>query len=154
MTGTDGADRVLDWGVRRGWRAYVLGLSDGRFVTDDGVELEPASAQFPLADESGWDDGRGILKFRGRLTAHGHFGMLLGHVVDPWLEIDDDGARLTVVRWPGRDERIPIATLDGDPLAGPVGATLTLEGTEVFGNVYRAGSPMDPVAVIGVGPTR
>jgi Htaa. len=141
---------LLEWGVREGWRAYVAALPDGSFVLDGGVEYADGVFRFPRADPVG--DTPGTARFRGTVTARGHFGMTLGYLIDPWVEVDADGARITVVRWPGHDERIALVTLTGDPAAGPAEAALTLEGTEIFGGVYRADSPMDPVVVTGSTP--
>lgn len=140
----------LEWGVRTSWRRYVLGLSDGRFDSRDGVVLESHSALFPLEDDADWHKGQGIMRFRGALESSGHFGMPLGHVIDPWLEFSGGSGQLTVVRWPGRDERIALADLVGDSLTEPLAATLTLEGTEVFGGVYQAGTELDPVVMRGM----
>ncbi|MCX6497841.1 MAG: HtaA domain-containing protein [Arthrobacter sp.] len=126
----------------------MLGLSDGRFHTDGGIILESQSALFPLLDDSNWSDGRGILKFSGTLRAFGHFGMSLGHIIDPWVEKHEEGTYLSVVRWPGQSHRITIADLHGNPQNGQSGATLTLEGTEVFGGVYQAGTELDPVSIV------
>lgn len=160
---------ALEWGVKRGWRAYVMGLSDGRFDVEGGVTLEPQSARWPASEPPGGTAA--VVKFRGSLTAQGHYGMVLGHVTDPWIEYSDDhddhgdhggedattderaacaatSGVITVVRWPGRAERIPLVTFTGDPAAGPVSTYLTREGTEVFGGVYREGTEMDPVQLV------
>ncbi|MFH5823165.1 HtaA domain-containing protein [Georgenia sp. AZ-5] len=151
----------LTWGLKRSFIRYISSLPDGAHAETDGASLEPPSLFHFSLDRAELDrsTGRGTLRFRGDVRLSGHHRMLSVMIADPWVELRDDSATLTVVdanHWPDRSRRMPLASLSlpeptatpAGPMWGPVPARLTREGTTVFNDQYVTGEEMDPAFIL------
>jgi len=146
---------VLRWGIKSSMLDYVRMLPDGT-LTFDGVDArEQRVFEFPLIDASGWTGEGGILRFGGEFRSTGHHGTRLTTIVLPSIEVRGTVGRLSVQRWDGRDTRLEIAEFDwpaGEPTEDGVrrllAPAMAIEGGEIFGDVYTAGTPLDEAVVV------
>lgn len=138
---------ALRWGVKESLLRYVAD-SHGGHIELDGVTRSGDVFQFPLADVEGeLLNGTGAAKFAGSLRLFGPFGLPIQEVTEPWVEWDGDEAWLSVVRWPGRPDRLrgwsirPLVPWEDEYRAGLV--QLTADGYELFGQQYTPGTEFD-----------
>ncbi|WP_203137587.1 HtaA domain-containing protein [Microbacterium sp. JZ31] len=143
----------LYWGVRDSFVRYVLMNPDGGVYGDDGVETDgDATFRFPLrrASHSG---GRWRIEFGGELSFVAHAGLLAVRISRPVVEIGRDQGALSVSFG---EERAIIARLapaeaalidGGWVVFPPLPAELTAAGVGLFGDVYSAGEPLDPLRI-------
>lgn len=143
------------WPIKASLLEYIESLDDGV------VELtEPASRRddgfwFPLVGV-GEAPGAGVeLAFSGAVRLTGHWGMMQLEFRDPEVRFGEVGAVLRL-RESGRPDRfISVADLRlQDSVEGDDGssvttldATLTGEGTFLFGGQYPVGTPLGPVRI-------
>lgn len=154
----------LVWGIKRSFINYISRLPDGSVAADDGAVIVDGSF-FRFAPDGGNHDpltAAEVIKFRGQVRLRGHYGMLSVLIADPWLELDNSAAVLSIVdvrQWPERTARVPLLQLPSARLVD-VGARhsvqetpalLTAEGAEIFNDQYQAGTAMDPVTVVSIG---
>lgn len=138
----------LRWAVKESFIAYIGGLEDGSIETFDGCELDDGT--FVFRGESAKD---GELLFSGGVRFTGFAGMLDVRLVDPMIERDGDGARVSALVGPASiAARVTIATIEGaePPRPGlPWTATpkLTFEGVRILGDVYQVGAELAPLTV-------
>ncbi|MGV9313732.1 HtaA domain-containing protein [Streptomyces sp. NPDC003691] len=150
-------DAAVDWGVRRTFREYVTGsVSQGKWTLSGGAQDGGALFRFP-AGKGTYDAKKqsldavftGAVRFTGqhldltltKVTAKvsGGKGVLSADVVN--------GTRTTpavpLITFPatGFTPKNGLATLTEAP------ATLTPGGAQAFGNMYQAGTEMDPVSL-------
>lgn len=147
---------TLHWGVKQSFRGYVE-ATGGVIETDGGAE-RAADGEFVFGaapghgvslDAKGRPDGHGAFVGEVRFEAHG--GMLSVCLADPVLEISSSAAVLTVADSPARTRRLEIARLDLAAMTSGgqgeivIPAILSPEGSQVLGDHYPAGTPLDPV---------
>lgn len=153
----------MSWGVKRTFTRYVSTMPDGRYGAGGGAtEVVDGTFFFELEDATGYDPVRqeGFAKYRGDIRYKAHGGVLFVMLVDPWLELRDGVGELSVVdaeHWPGREQRLALATLRSDSGEGlPPGweqleARLTPAGAAIFNDVYAVGELLEPVRFSVVG---
>ncbi|MDR5701605.1 HtaA domain-containing protein [Agromyces aerolatus] len=140
--------RGLHWAVKESFIGYIRGLEDGAIETFDGCEQREGGFEFP--GESAKD---GEHLFSGGVRFTGFAGMLDVRLVDPMIEVDGDGARVSALVGPASiAARVTIATIEATepPRPGrPWTATpkLTFEGVRILGDVYQVGAELAPLTV-------
>ncbi|MBT9473741.1 MAG: HtaA domain-containing protein [Pseudomonadota bacterium] len=156
-------DRVqttsLSWGVKQSFRNYVE-ATGGVTQASDGAARD-ADGGFTFTALAGGDlhlgaDGKlqGTGKFQGELRFEAHGGMLSVCLVDPAVEVDADGAALTVADSPARTRRLEIARLDLSAMTpGEAGemiipTALSMDGVQLLGDHYPPRTPLDPVRLV------
>ncbi|MFF3532476.1 HtaA domain-containing protein [Streptomyces sp. NPDC002466] len=161
--GTGGAagrfeDAAVDWGVRRTFREYVTGsVGKGRWTLADGARDGGALFRFPRGKGTYDPRGRSLdADFAGsvRFTAADGLDLELSAVA---VRVEKGrGTLLADVRGDGdRRKAVPLVTFTAKDFAPRNGlavlteapATLTAEGAEAFGGLYRKGTAMDPVSL-------
>lgn len=146
---------VLEWGIKATMLDYVRALPDGTMTFDGEDALGLDVFVFPLVDDLRPTGQNRVVSFRGQFHSAGHHGTQLAVVIDPTIEVRGSIGRLSVVRWAGRQARLEIAEFEWPTPRAVVGGfervlrpRLTVEGTEVFGDVYPTGTPLDDVRVV------
>lgn len=149
-------DGVVDWGVRRTFREYVVGdIAKGTWTLSGGAKDGGALFRFPDGKGTFRD---GVLKasFDGAVRFTGELG----------LDLTLSGVRVTAENGTGTlhadvrserfsGEKVPLITFAARNLTAEKGlvvlseapAKLTAEGAKAFGGMYQAGTEMDPVTV-------
>lgn len=142
----------LRWGVKESLLRYISATPDGR-VELDGLSRDEDVFTFPLESVEGVPgSGVGRAAFTGTVRLFGPFGMPIQELIDPRIEWDDSSAWLSIVRWPGRPERLrgwtvhPIVPWDGEYRAGLV--QLTAEGSQLFGQQYTPATEFDRLSFV------
>ncbi|MFF9566166.1 HtaA domain-containing protein [Streptomyces sp. NPDC014685] len=151
-------DAAVDWGVRRTFREYVTGaVGKGKWTLADGARDGGALFRFPRG--KGTYDPRGQsldADFAGsvRFTAADGLDLELSAVA---VRIEKGRGTLRAdVRGDGdRRKAVPLVTFTAKDFAPKNGlavlteapATLTAQGAEAFGGLYRKGTAMDPVSL-------
>ncbi|MFE7618202.1 HtaA domain-containing protein [Streptomyces sp. NPDC057496] len=151
-------DAAVDWGVRRTFREYVTGsVGKGRWTLADGARDGGALFRFPRGKGT-YDPRKQSLDadFAGsvRFTAADGLDLELSAVA---VRVEKGrGTLLADVRGDGdRRKAVPLVTFTAKDFAVKNGlavlteapATLTAEGAEAFGRLYRKGTAMDPVSL-------
>ncbi|MFD5499733.1 HtaA domain-containing protein [Streptomyces sp. NPDC127061] len=151
-------DAAVDWGVRRTFREYVTGsIGKGKWTLAEGAQDGGALFRFPKGKGT-YDPKKQTLDagFAGSVHFTGADGLD--------LELSAVKVRLAAGRGTlladvhsdgGRDRAVPLVTFtakdfapkDGLAVLTEAPATLTAEGAEAFGSLYRAGTAMDPVSL-------
>lgn len=143
----------LYWGVRESFIAYVSGNPDGQVYGDGGVETDgEGTFRFPLASAT-HEGGSWRIAFEGVVRFIAHGGMLDVMLAEPVLELDGASGALIVTH--GEQERrildvepaAPVEIEGGWLVFPPLAATLTADGSTLFGGVYPAGEAFDPLQV-------
>ena len=142
------------WPIKASLLEYIESLDDGVVEV-----IEPASRRddgfwFPCAD-AGDAPGPGVeLAFSGAVRLTGHWGMMQLEFRDPEVRFGEVGAvlRLRESGAPGRftsvaDLRLVDSDEDDASTATTLDATLTGEGTFLFGGQYPVGTPLAPVRI-------
>ncbi|UFS58341.1 HtaA domain-containing protein [Subtercola endophyticus] len=153
----------LDWAIKQSFLEYVSGLDDGEISAAEPATvtgLGPFSFTAEADQRLDIATGFGVLRFRGRAVVSGHFGMMSVTITDPWVQIDGDGAALTIPdpdRDPASGKRIEIVRLAVEEPFAPQGftgipSTLTVEAIGVFNGQYQSGTEMDPVTIVFATP--
>lgn len=156
----------LTWGLKRSFIRYISMLPDGGHTVSGSASLTHSSFfNFQPSAGSTYNPatGRGTLKFAGEVCLTGHHNLLFVMIADPWIELGDRKAVLSVTDtryWPDRGQRIPLATLQAETLSrsvhgvcGEARTFLTGEGREVFNGQYGDGEELDPVFILGPVPS-
>ncbi|MFB7210707.1 HtaA domain-containing protein [Streptomyces sp. NPDC056255] len=151
-------DAAVDWGVRRTFREYVTGsIGKGKWTLADGAQDGGALFRFPRG-KGMYDPEKQTLDagFAGSVHFTGADGLDLELSA---VKVRVKGGRGTLLadvhRDGGRDEAVPLVTFtakdfapkDGLAVLTEAPATLTTDGAEAFGSLYRAGTAMDPVSL-------
>ncbi|MFB7890645.1 HtaA domain-containing protein [Microbacterium sp. NPDC056044] len=138
----------LEWPIRRSLLAYVGELDDGEVILGDGAQDSPGGFLFPSA---GADSD--ALRFSGAVTVTGYEGALTLPVVEPWIEPDDHGHKLTIrdPATPGaRIRLVTIARLERRDDASVLGTGVALASPGslllTFGP-YTAGTRFDDLRI-------
>lgn len=146
----------LRWGIKRSFRAYIEAAGGVTRVDAGASEDEHGRIVFPQVGVD-QDGSSRVIRFGGGAVLEAHGGLLSLSLREPWLEIDNEGATLTVVhpafRGPS-DRRLPMCRLeglvpraDGEELAiDEAPATLLIDATGTFDNLYPPGAEFDPVS--------
>lgn len=148
----------LIWGLKESFRNYVE-ATGGTVATEQGAgRSADGSIAFAIAgdqaltlDAEGKPQGQG--SFTGKVTFKSHGGMLSIELADPIIEINDEGARLTVAVEGGAD-RIEIAKLDlaaitaGEANEILIPAALSMDAYHLLDGQYTPGTALDPVRLI------
>ncbi|MFJ9953166.1 HtaA domain-containing protein [Kitasatospora sp. NPDC091207] len=164
---TEFADGALDWGVRRTFRDYVTGaIAKGRWELGGGAADGGAFFRWTPA-KGGYDPGAGTLtasfggsvRFTG-MSGGGAYGLDLT-LANPGVTVTDGQGRLVADvsgRTPDGGSQaltgVELAAFDAaalKPEAGLLKAVelplrLTEAGAKAFGNLYPAGTEMDPLS--------
>lgn len=151
----------LRWAIKHSFVGYVSRMPDGRgYISGGAGATETNEFVFPLAEEGAPASDDGAVRtfaFGGSITFTGHFGLLYVQIAQPRITVREGEAELTVADPESKEGgRLPLATL---ALTGPVAedgnerweatdVRLTPQGVELFGDVYQAGEPLEPLAVI------
>ncbi|MFG3528103.1 HtaA domain-containing protein [Streptomyces sp. NPDC047917] len=151
-------DAAVDWGVRRTFREYVTGsIGKGKWTLAEGAEDGGALFRFPKGSGT-YDPEKQTLDagFAGSVHFTGADGLDLELSAVKVRLAAGRGTLLADVHSRGdRDEAVPLVTFtakdfapkDGLAVLTEAPATLTTEGAEAFGSLYRAGTAMDPVSL-------
>ncbi|MEV2246990.1 HtaA domain-containing protein [Streptomyces sp. NPDC049970] len=151
-------DAAVDWGVRRTFREYVTGsIGRGRWTLADGAQDGGAVFRFPQGKGS-YDLGRRKLNasFAGGVHFTGAGGLDLELAGFTARVASGRGTLLADVTTGGSTrEDVPLVTFPAKGLTPEGGlavltevpTTLTADGAEAFGSLYRAGTAMDPVSL-------
>lgn len=128
---------VLTWGIKSSLLSYVRGMPDGRVELSDGAEETASGFAFP-GDRT---------RFRGAVTLTGHNGMMRVRIGDPALVQRDGRWTLEIADPDDPTARLVFAVLG--EFDGSVGrdVSLTDDGADLFFGPYRAGTPLDDIAV-------
>ncbi|MFJ2028752.1 HtaA domain-containing protein [Streptosporangium sp. NPDC087985] len=143
----------LTWGVKQSFRAYVEAVGGTVTVHAPALSADTAFA-FPRVDRAPSESPAGELRFEGEVRFEAHGGMLSVALIDPWIVFGPDGAVLTVVDTdylPDRSKRLKIARLGGETSGDGAGrvevpAALTVQGSQLLGDVYPAQTALDPIS--------
>ncbi|MEU0627365.1 HtaA domain-containing protein [Streptomyces sp. NPDC005989] len=151
-------DAAVDWGVRRTFREYVTGsIGKGKWTLAGGAQDGGALFRFPRGKGT-YDPEKQTLDagFAGSVHFTGADGLDLELSAVKVRVKEGRGTLLADVhRDGGRDEAVPLVTFtakdfapkDGLAVLTEAPATLTTDGAEAFGSLYRAGTAMDPVSL-------
>ncbi|WP_432102995.1 HtaA domain-containing protein [Streptomyces sp. bgisy091] len=151
-------DAAVDWGVRRTFREYVTGsIGRGEWTLTDGAQDGGAVFRFPQGEGS-YDAEEGTLDadFAGSVRFTGADGLDLRLAGFSARVASGKGTLLAdVTRDGATDKAVPLVTFAAAGLAPKDGlavlteapASLTAEGAEAFGSLYKAGTAMDPVSL-------
>ncbi|MCT2543823.1 HtaA domain-containing protein [Streptomyces atratus] len=151
-------DAAVDWGVRRTFREYVTGsIGKGKWTLAEGAQDGGALFRFPKGKGT-YDPKKQTLDagFAGSVHFSGADGLDLELSAVKVRVAAGRGTLLADVRSDGdRDEAVPLVTFtakdfapkDGLAVLTEAPATLTADGAEAFGSLYRAGTAMDPVSL-------
>ncbi|GGV78389.1 hypothetical protein GCM10015535_13340 [Streptomyces gelaticus] len=151
-------DAAVDWGVRRTFREYVTGsIGKGKWTLSEGAQDGGALFRFPRGKGT-YDPAARTLDagFAGSVRFTGADGLDLELSAVAVRVKAGRGTLLADVRSDGdRREAVPLVTFtakdfapkDGLAVLTEAPATLTADGAEAFGSLYRAGTAMDPVSL-------
>ncbi|MFJ2131583.1 HtaA domain-containing protein [Streptomyces sp. NPDC087845] len=151
-------DAAVDWGVRRTFREYVTGsIGKGKWTLADGAQDGGALFRFPRGKGT-YDpkkqtldaDFAGSVRFTGadgldlKLSAVAvRVGAGRGTLSADVLSAGDRRKAVPLVTFTAKD----FAPEDGLAVLTEAPATLTADGAEAFGSLYKAGTAMDPVSL-------
>ncbi|MFI7286499.1 HtaA domain-containing protein [Streptomyces anulatus] len=151
-------DAAVDWGVRRTFREYVTGsIGQGEWTLADGAQDGGALFRFPQGKGT-YDakkrtleaDFSGSIRFTGAHDLDLRFAGVTVAVAKGEgtlsADVTSEGATredVPLVTFPAKD----LAPKEGLAVLTEVPATLTADGAEAFGSMYRAGTAMDPVSL-------
>lgn len=151
-------DAAVDWGVRRTFREYVTGsIGQGKWTLADGAEDGGALFRFPQGKGT-YDAKKETLdaEFSGSIRFTGAHGLDLKFAAMTVAVAKGEGTLSADVTSEGRTTKnVQIVTFvakdfapkDGLAALTEAPATLTDDGAEAFGSMYRAGTAMDPVSL-------
>ncbi|MDV9202564.1 HtaA domain-containing protein, partial [Streptomyces sp. Wh19] len=151
-------DAAVDWGVRRTFREYVTGsIGKGKWTLAEGAQDGGALFRFPKGKGT-YDPKKQTLDagFAGSVHFTGADGLDLELSAVKVRLAAGRGTLLADVHSDGdRDKAVPLVTFtakdftpkDGLAVLTEAPATLTADGAEAFGSLYRAGTAMDPVSL-------
>ncbi|WP_371096581.1 HtaA domain-containing protein [Streptomyces sanglieri] len=151
-------DAAVDWGVRRTFREYVTGsIGKGKWTLAEGAQDGGALFRFPKGKGT-YDPKKQTLDagFAGSVHFTGADGLDLELSAVKVRVAAGRGTLLADVHSDGdRDKAVPLVTFtakdfapkDGLAVLTEAPATLTADGAEAFGSLYRAGTAMDPVSL-------
>ncbi|WP_236794671.1 HtaA domain-containing protein [Amycolatopsis sp. GM8] len=148
----------LRWGVKTSFVGYVARMPDGQAYLGEGAAVnERNELIFPLSEETPAEaDAEQAFAFGGDVRFSGHFGMLFVRIAEPRIAVRGGEAELTVVDPESEeDKRLRLVTFtltgpeteDGTERWEGADVRLTAEGVELFGDVYQAGEPFEPLTV-------
>ncbi|WP_328909861.1 HtaA domain-containing protein [Streptomyces sp. NBC_00234] len=151
-------DGAVDWGVRRTFREYVTGaVGQGRWTLADGAQDGGALFRFPRGKGT-YDAKKQKLdaSFAGSVHFTGAQRLDLELAGFEVATVSGKGT-LSADVTSGGDTRkdVPLITFaardfapeDGLAVLTEAPATLTAEGAEALGSLYKAGTAMDPVSL-------
>ncbi|MFE7040097.1 HtaA domain-containing protein [Streptomyces atratus] len=151
-------DAAVDWGVRRTFREYVTGLvGKGKWTLADGAQDGGALFRFPRGKGT-YDPKRQTLDadFAGSVRFTGADGLDLKlSAVTVRVKAGKGTLSADVLSDGDRHPAVPLVTFtakdftakDGLAVLTEAPATLTADGAEAFGSLYRAGTAMDPLSL-------
>ena len=145
----------LRWAVKSSFVGYVARMPDGRAYVGSGAAVnERNELVFPLDEEA--STGAETFSFGGDVRFTGHFGMLFVQIAEPRIEVREGEAEMTVRNPESKEgKRLRLVTF---ALTGPqaqddverweaTDVRLTPEGVDLFGDVYQAGEPFEPLTI-------
>ncbi|MER6695649.1 HtaA domain-containing protein [Streptomyces fimicarius] len=151
-------DAAVDWGVRRTFREYVTGsIGQGKWTLADGAQDGGALFRFPQGKGT-YDAKKETLDadFSGSVRFTGAHDLDLKFAAVTVAVTKGEGTLSADVTSEGRTTKgVPIVTFAAEDFAPKEGlatlteapATLTADGAEAFGSMYKAGTAMDPVSL-------
>lgn len=157
----------LSWNVKSSFIDYLARLPSSEVSVAGGASYHPTTGfTFPAEDPSApepsprhvWIDvPLRQLRFVGDVRFLAHRGLLCIALASPWVEMNSPATASLSVHVPGSDasERVTIASMQwshpdtshGRPVWHDLAATLTAEGSALFGGMYAAGTPLDPLSI-------
>lgn len=147
------ADLGMAWAVKDSFTGYIRAMHDGQILLGDGAAMTSTRQfYFPFLRQDQIDQSRLVLHFGGEVRFLAHHGFLSVSLRNPCLEVDADGAYLSIQRGNARlrlaELRLPEALREDDVTMWPdVEALLSGTGTPTFGDTYSAGEPLAPLTV-------
>ncbi|GHF36619.1 MULTISPECIES: HtaA domain-containing protein [Streptomyces] len=151
-------DAAVDWGVRRTFREYVTGsIGQGKWTLADGAQDGGALFRFPQGKGT-YDAKKETLDadFSGSIRFTGAHDLDLKFAAVTVAVTKGEGTLSADVTSEGKTTKgVPIVTFAAEDFAPKEGlatlteapATLTADGAEAFGSMYKAGTAMDPVSL-------
>ncbi|PCG84957.1 Htaa domain protein [Streptomyces sp. WZ.A104] len=151
-------DAAVDWGVRRTFREYVTGsIGQGKWTLADGAQDGGALFRFPQGKGT-YDAKRQTLDadFSGSIRFTGAHELDLKFAAVTVSVAQGEGTLSADVTSEVKTTRnVPLITFaakdfapkEGLAVLTEVPATLTADGAEAFGSMYKAGTAMDPVSL-------
>ncbi|MET9660621.1 HtaA domain-containing protein [Streptomyces sp. NPDC006510] len=151
-------DAAVDWGVRRTFREYVTGpIGKGEWTFAEGAQDGGALFRFPRGRGT-YDPKKQSLDagFAGSVRFTGADGLDLRlSAVAVRVKAGRGTLSADVLSGGDRREAVPLVTFTAKDFTPKNGlavlteapATLTTDGAEAFGSLYRAGTAMDPVSL-------
>lgn len=135
----------LMWGVYGSFRDYIGKLSDGRMQVAGGAELTATGEVFFPVDQTAPRDSE--LRCVGSVSFTGHRGMLVVQLAEPWLQLSEAHAVLSVIDPFEPTARMSLVTVKlGDSGWGTT--QLTEAGTDVFMGNYPEHTHFDPLRIL------
>ncbi|GAA2175583.1 hypothetical protein GCM10009846_26060 [Agrococcus versicolor] len=149
----------LVWRIKSSLIAYVLGMSDGEVLLDDGVVETAEGFAFPPrpadagADADALDDPD-TRRFCGVVTFQGHNGMMHVELSEPSITRVGDGWRIEFSDPDAPTRRLHFADVAAvasgqDHREHGTGTTLAADGADLFFGPYEQGTPLDDPFVQG-----
>ena len=145
----------LRWGLKKSFVDYVRRMPDGKGSVGDGAVPVGAGDLFYEHEVAGSSDG--VWAFRGDVRFSGHFGMLYVRVANPWVEVSEGRAVLTIEDPQAREgaPRVPLVTAtlqrlgdrEGTQVWGSDDVALTASGVALFNDVYAEGELFEPIVI-------
>lgn len=149
----------LTWGVKASFRAYVTGAAAGAIATGDGATASNGTYVFSQGSTTvDATTGLGTVGYGGSVRFTGHSGALDLTFSSPRVAVTSAGAATLVVDVRSGSTSTPAVALASLNLAGATfatasgvqtwtgaPATLTAAGSAAFGDMYPAGTVLDPV---------
>ncbi|MBO0852296.1 MAG: HtaA domain-containing protein [Nocardia sp.] len=148
----------LCWAIKHSFVHYISRMPDGRGQVSGGARpLGGGGILFEIDTEppQAPEDLDTLYAFRGDVRFAGHHGMLFVRIADPWIEVREGSAVVTVADPYDRDDepRLPLVRVE---LPEPVRdggldiwtiqqVRLTPQGCGLFNDVYQPGEPFEPI---------
>lgn len=146
----------LRWAIKYSFLGYVARMPDGQAYLGAGVGVtEQNELVFPLDEEE--TRVPGVFAFGGDVRFAGHYGMLFVPIARPRVEVHAGRAEMTIADPASKDGGARLRLVEFD-LAEPehdgdlerrdaTDVRLAAEAVELFGDVYQAGEPFEPLAI-------
>jgi len=160
------AVRGLRWLIKRSFLQYVARTSDGQCSTTDGASVVNDNVFLFESNSATVSPGNAAVRasFTGDVRFSGHHGFMFVRIADPQIEVTDGIGSLSVIDYltPEADSRRDLVTFkaqliesNDEPLAVLVGTDvrLTIEGAELFNDVYPPGEPFEDLEAQLIHPT-
>lgn len=160
------ADGMLEWGVKKSFRSYVVGpISHGKITVQKPATQNSTKTvyKYPQATGGTWNGSTGTVQYAGNVNFYGHDGAMNVDLANPVISVKSGTKAELVVKH--KKKNIVLAAIDlgsakRTALKGGAvnfaGAKATLskagaeeyfayEGPEGIGGFYQPGDALDPI---------